>query len=125
MKLGIIVGKQFQESFDKLLKSKGVPSSQLFKLKSAAKTVQAQLEIFNDLRKQIIDEVSEKDAQGKMVMHSEGSVKIQADKIDEAQKRLNDLDAIDVILPGIKVSDLGKELELTAIDLLALEFLVE
>jgi RIO-like serine/threonine protein kinase len=69
--------------------------------------------------------VSEKDAEGKMVMMSEGSVKIQADKVDEAQKRLNDLDAIDVLLPEIKVSDLGKQLELTAVDLLALEFLVE
>ncbi len=125
MKLKDLNSPEFNKAFQKFMALKGVPGGQLFKMKGIANKLKDEAKKFEEIRTEVIEEVSEKDEHGKKVMIDQTQVKIAVDKIDEANKRLKDLGDVEIELPEIKFSDLGKEPELTAEDLFHLEFIKE
>ena len=125
MKLSSVVSPQFQESLSLLMKTKHLSAGIMFAIKGIAKKVKEESDKFNEVRNEIINDVAEKDANGKIVQLSDNKIKIAEDKVEEAKKRLAELDAIEIELPSIKIAQLGEKHELSVNDLMALEFIVE
>lgn len=121
----VVISKEFQGSFQKLMRLKGLPAAQMFKIKGIAKHIDAEIMKYNETRNQIIEEVSARDENGNKVMLDETQVKIDESKLEEAKSQFSDLEALKIEIEDLKFSDLGKNPDLSAEDLYLLEFIKE
>ena len=126
MKLGKLVSdKNFGTSFQSLMKLKGIEASSIFALRGIVKIISEETVKYNESRTALIEEYAERDEKGEIVRLSQDSVKIKAETSAELNKKLFDLSNIDVEIPEIKYSTLGKEPDLNAEDIIILEFIVQ
>ena len=124
MKVGLLVSDKFSKSLDTLMKLSGIPAKAAFALRGVAKVITAEVDKYEDLRKQFIEEAAEKNEQGKPVIEG-GGFKLLPEKVEEFAKKIKDLQGLEVDVPTITLSDLGGLHSLTVEDLYRLEFIVE
>lgn len=126
MKLGDLVGPRFSSSFSRLMQSK-VPISTAFRLRTMSRIIQAEIDKYNEVRGQLIKELSEKDENGKPVEKMEGghpTISVSDANTATFQTKIQELHAVTVDLATLTPADLG-DASLTPADITVLEFIVE
>lgn len=74
-----------------------------YKISKLFAAVEKEVDFYREKLQEIIDKYGEKDENGNPVPADNGfGIKVQKDKIEECQKDLNELFALDVELPDIK-----------------------
>ena len=95
MRLGSLVGKMFQDSFNKLLRQKTIPVSTAFKLRGVAKAVREHCSKYEDLSSQYLEDYGERDESGNLKSHNmgQGQTGIILDKtlVKEYNKKMKSL----------------------------------
>lgn len=130
MKLGVLVGKPFQDSFKKLMNQPKIPMKVSFKLKGYAKKIAEEITKYNELRDNIAKEHSKKDESGKVIeelVNNQTVTHLDMGKIQDFYAKIKELDSVEVEFPGLSIAELGKEEDLTLVpdDVYNLEFLTE
>lgn len=84
----------------KNLKSKNLPIKTAYRLLKLAELVSNEAENYRNLFRQILDEYAEKKEDGSYVLSEDGTnVIIQKDHIQDANKKVDELNKIDVEIP--------------------------
>lgn len=84
----------------KNLKSKNLPIKTAYRLLKLAELVSNEAENYRNLFRQILDEYAEKKEDGSYVLSEDGAnVIIQKDHIQDANKKVDELNKIDVEIP--------------------------
>ena len=84
----------------KNLKSKNLPIKTAYRLLKLAELVSKEAENYRNLFRQILDEYAEKKEDGSYVLSEDGAnVIIQKDHIQDANKKVDELNKIDVEIP--------------------------
>lgn len=98
---------KFQELYNKL-KDKQIPLKTAYKLNKIFLLVDKEAQFYQSKFAEIVNKYAERDENGQYVMNDPSSVKIQADKLDDCQKELNELVALDIECPAtpIKLEEL-------------------
>lgn len=123
MKLGIIADPRFHKSFSKLVAAE-VPIRVAFQLKSIAKAINEEVVKYEELRRALIQECGIKKEDGTLDIDEKGIVKFEEQGGAVFQKQMSELMNIEVILPSIKLSDLGESTLLSLADLTNLEGII-
>ena len=88
------------EEVIKNLKSKNLPIKTAYRLLKLAELVSNEAENYRNLFRQILDEYAEKKEDGSYVLSEDGAnVIIQKDHIQDANKKVDELNKIDVEIP--------------------------
>lgn len=104
------------------IKTKTFSIETQYKFLKLNKVLENERQIFQEQYTILIEQYSEKDKTGKVICNSTGGIKIQADKIDECQLKINELDNMDIQFPDVYFSlDELSPLELTLEELMYLE----
>jgi hypothetical protein len=130
MKLGIIATKEFTKSFDNLLNQKGIPPKTAFRIKGIAKKLGEEVAKYKEINKECLDLCGLRHEDGTLQTIKYGEVErviLREDKKDDYNKRMLELNDIEVEVPELNLSDLGKleDLTLLPVDYLNLDFIKE
>lgn len=84
------------------IKTKNFPIKTLYKFSKLFKAINEEKEFYSNNLQSIIDNYAERDEEGNYVQLDNGNaVKIQEDKIPEAQAKINELVALSVDVPDV------------------------
>lgn len=130
MKLGKLAGRAFTDSFQKLMLQPKIPSKTSFKMRGLAKVIREEVSKYTDIKEQYANDHAILDEHGKPKEEIQGTqkiVQIDMTKMPSFFKKVKELDAIEVDIPPLSLSELGKEEDLTLVpeDYYNLEFLTE
>lgn len=125
MKVVKLTSDNFNNALRNLMKMSGVPPRTMFSIRGVGKVISDEIEKYNAIRSQLIEECSEKDSNGNTVRIGADSIKIDPKKSKELNIKLKELNEIETKLPEIKFSDLGDNPSLNSEDLYNLEFIIE
>lgn len=111
--------------YDKI-KSAKIPVATAYKFSLLFKDLKQHSTFYQEELTKVVDEYAVRGEDGKIVSYGTDSVKLQEDKLDEAQKRFAELVELEVEVPDIKfaIDELDK-LELTVADLEILSNFIE
>jgi len=134
MKLNIttVLDVNFDESFEKLMNQKSLSGFTLFKLRKMVKAIKSELKEYHSLKQQYVNECAVLNNEGLPVIETKEvngqvlqSYQIVKEKIPYLNKKLEELNSIEIEIEEIKFSELGSHHELTAKDISFLEFITE
>lgn len=123
MKLEKLINSEFQRALGEL-GTKSLPPAIAFRFRGIIKKVQEELTKFEEVRKAGLEELAEKDEDGKIKTDKEGLVVFPGKNKEEMQKRLKELCEVEVEIPTVKLSELGSKVEISGFDALALDGLL-
>jgi hypothetical protein len=123
MLLGNIASHNFQTTLQKLAEQPLAPIT-AYKIKKILKLATEEIKNFETIKNDIIQTFAERDAEGK-VKQVPGGVQLDITRKAEWDPQLKSLFAIEVELPKLKLQELGESVKLTALELMALDGLVD
>lgn len=102
-----------------------ISSKLAYKIMKFYKSIETEEEFYNNKRNEIISMYAEKDDNGQPIVEN-NMVRLVADKVDDANMAMHELNSMDVITPNIKftLSEL-EGLELSVADMYALDAFIE
>jgi hypothetical protein len=124
MKLVKAMTNEFNVAFNKLLKQ-DLKVSVAFKLRKVLKNIQEEGKVFDELKQTIIEKYSEKDEEGKPKSNENGNIVFDPKFNAELGEQIEQLNNLEVAVEKIKAEDLSDKVELSIVDLEALEDIFE
>lgn len=122
MILARIVDNRFHEALNKLALAP-LPLKTAFKLKGISKVVREEYAKYEEVRQAALKNHGEKNEDGSLKLDETGNVKFSQDGMIAFAKDMGELTALEINLPGVKVSELGN-INLTLADLEQLDGIV-
>jgi len=123
MKLARLTDARFHAALRKL-SAQPLPLRIAFKLKGVQVKVDEELKKFEECRQGALEKLGKKDADGKLMTKPDGAVEFEQDQLKLFAAELNDLGAMDVEIPSVKLDDLGTKIELSVDELSLLDGIV-
>lgn len=124
MKLALVVNKEFRAAVEKLAKQP-LPLRTAYKLKTMMKRINEEHAKFEELRNEAVNLYGEKDADGVLVVQSNGSVNLDGPSMAAFSKELAELANMDVEIGTVKLSELGNDIQLTTEEIFYLDAMIE
>ncbi|NBP03277.1 MAG: hypothetical protein EBU90_24970, partial [Proteobacteria bacterium] len=124
MKLGTIVAPKFTEALGKLIKTE-LPVVAAYKLKKVASIVNEEQKKFEDVRSGLVTKHAKKNKKGEIVKDENGGYSVDKENMKDFLKEIEDLLAVEVEIPKLKLSELGDNLKMTAQEMVLLDGLLE
>jgi hypothetical protein len=122
MKLAQLTNPHFLAALQKL-QAQPVGLKAAFKLKGILASVQENLIKFEEVRQGALQKYGNKDADGKLALEENSSVKFSGDNLELFAKELSDLGAVDVEVTTISLGELG-DIKLSAEEVTLLDGLL-
>lgn len=116
---------QVKEVFNSHFQEKLSPSLS-YKIYKLCKLAEQEEAFYNQKMNEIIEEFAQRNDQGN-IESDNGHIKIQTERIDEANQAVRDLQSVDIEVPSVKFTlDELSEIKLSVADIMALdEFIVD
>ena len=108
------------------IKAIKLPVATAYKFSTLFKALKEHSSFYQDELTKIIEEYALRDDDGKIISLGQDTVKLQEDKLDEAQKSFAELSELEVEVPDVKFSlEELEKLELTVSDLEILTYFIQ
>ena len=120
MKLARLIDDRFHTALAKL-SDELLPLRTTFKLKGIAKVVREEFTKYEEVRKSALQKYGVKNEDGSLKTDDKNNVQFDEDGIKAFITEINELAALEVEVPTLKVSELGDKVRMTVDDLLQLE----
>ncbi len=101
-----------------------VPLRVAFKLKGIQARVDEELKKFEQCRQEALVKFGKKDAEGKLLTKTDGSVEFEPEQMQAFVAELNELGETEVNIPSLSISEIGDKVDLSSNDLLALDDII-
>jgi hypothetical protein len=124
MKLLGLTDPRFKAAITRLNQEK-LPLKVAFKLKGIIKAVDEELAKYEEVRKAALDKYGTKDDNGAFKTDENNNVVLDGEAAQGFVKELNELLALDVALPGLTLSELGDNVNMSSDELFLLDFISE
>ena len=123
MKLGKIIDTRFRTVVEKLAKQE-IPLRTAFKMRGLTKRINEEVEKYEATRQEGLQKHGEKDADGKLVVNPDNTVKFSQEGMQAFAAELNDLTLTSIELDTLSVAELGTQLKITTEELTILGELI-
>lgn len=123
MKLAKIIDPKFKDVIRKLAAEK-LPLKTAFKIKGIMKTLDGEIEKYDEVRREALDKYGSRGEDGELVVDATGGVQLDAASMAMFMKSVNELLGMQVAVDTISISELGDDVRLSADDLTALDDLL-
>jgi hypothetical protein len=123
MKLFQIINPNFTEALKALIDTK-LPAVTAYKLKSVTAIVEAEQNKFEEVRRKLVEQYAEKNEGGSIKKDKDGNYKVDPEQLPNFLKEIEALIQEEVVLPSIKLADLGEKAELTVRQVVSLDGLL-
>ena len=123
MKLSKLIDPEFQNTLKKLA-AQEIPLRTAFTLRGIIKSVNDELNKYDEVRTAALNQFGDKDADGKLILGEKNAVQINEENMKQFVAELNALLQTEVNVGSIKLSDLGDKASLTTSELITLDDLV-
>lgn len=124
MRLGRLTDNKFQGVLRELLQQKGIPVKTAFKLKGIVKSIQVEVERYDEFRGELIKKYASKDEAGETIVEENGNARFSTENMNTFLKELNELLSLEVDVKTVELDELGEAVSLTVEDLMVLDGLV-
>jgi nitrogen regulatory protein PII-like uncharacterized protein len=128
MKLGKLASPKFNAAFTNLMQTKGVNGKTAFKFRGIAKKIQEELQKYEEQKTAYINEFADRNEDGTIkveVVHGTSIIKFLPGKLNEYNKKMGELNEVEIEIPTVKVEELPDFANFTLEDIYQLEFIVE
>lgn len=130
LKLGLLASPKFQLAYQKLLEQKKIPLATTFKLRRITRDITEQTRSYEEFMQAAAAEAALRDQQGNpQTTEHQGRQHVILDraKTDEYNRKVLELNDLDIELPELSYRELGPAdaLTLTTEDIVLLEFIAE
>ena len=123
--MNIITLLNIRQIFAQIAQMK-ISSKLAYKIMKFCKSIEIEEEFYDNKRMEIIRIYSEKDETGNPIVNADGTAKIIAEKMQEANRALRELNSMEVEIPNIRFSLAElEEVKLSVADMYALDALIE
>lgn len=125
MKLVHLSSNEFKSAVSKLVGT-ALPPKTAFQIKKLVQNLESELAIFEEMRKNLIEEYATRDENGEIKVAENGNIFLDPTRTTEWQSKFSDLSMLETSLPlpAISLTELGDKVELSASDLIALDSIV-
>jgi hypothetical protein len=106
------------------LSAQPLPLRVAFKLKGITARVDTELKKFEECRQAALEKFGKKDAEGKIVTKSDGTVDFEPEMLQAFAAELNDAGQEEIDIGSLKLDDLGEKVELSVEELTLLDGVV-
>lgn len=124
MRLGRLTDSKFQGVLRELLQQKGIPVKTAFKLKGIVKSIQVEVERYDEFRGELIKKYASKDEAGETIVEENGNARFSTENMNTFIKEFNELLSLEVDVKTVELDELGEAVSLTVEDLMVLDGLV-
>lgn len=124
MRLSKLIDPRFKKVIISL-QSAVIPLKGAYKLKGIVKSIDEELNKYEDLRKEALAKFGRKDDKGELVLDDKGNVQFDESEMQDFMKELQDLVNLEVSIPKMSINDLGDNVSLSVEDLFLLEDIIE
>lgn len=121
MQLGRLTDSKFQGVLRELLQQKGIPVKTAFKLKGIVKSIQAEVEKYDEFRGELIKKYASRDEAGEVIVEENGHARFSTENMTAFFKELNELLSLEVDVKTVELDELGEAVSLTVEDLMVLD----
>lgn len=112
MKLGTLIDNRFHEALNKL-SQQSLPLKTVFKLKGISKAVRDEYAKYEEVRQEALKKHGLKNEDGSLKLNENNQVQFDSEGMKAFALEIQELAAIDVTLPSVKLSELGDSVNLT------------